>query len=542
MNWYHKLPIAYKILTVPVIGSLGFIVYLLLNLDTASGNASRLAAVQQVQFPLLQLSERAIVRVDRIKETFASAVSTGDSDSLLVADRMRQEMEEDFREAKQLAAQADTDVATVTSLDAEFRNYYKSAREITAGLVAGDIDFSTLGDRSEAMTRQLQKLDSDLADFREKQFSQFTGSLQEADKAAQSAVQLGIIIGLVMITILFAISIPIATGIRRNIVGVVASLKSIAQDNGDLTVRLKTPSKDEIGDLVFWFNNFMDKLQGVIRRVVDSALPLNDLAGNLNNLMIELNKTVESQSASSNRAKMAVEDMNLNVSAVVTNASGAASAAEEADKAAQYGHGVVKKTVSSIERLSADVADASEVIRKLEKDAEKVSIVVDVIRGIADQTNLLALNAAIEAARAGEQGRGFAVVADEVRSLASKTQESTEEINRTIEQLQTASQNAVTVMRKGSQQAAESVSTAESAGQSLLAITEIISKINNMNGEIAEATNHQQDISRSIVSNVADIHDRTEETSQRSLQLGRVAGDLGMLARQLDEIARQFKI
>src|SRR5690606_18067662 len=108
MNWYHKLPIAYKILTVPVIGSLGFIVYLLLTLDTASGNASRLAAVQQVQFPLLQLSERAIVRVDRIKETFASAVSTGDSDSLLAADRMRQEMEADFREAKQLAARAET--------------------------------------------------------------------------------------------------------------------------------------------------------------------------------------------------------------------------------------------------------------------------------------------------------------------------------------------------------------------------------------------------------------------------------------------------
>ena len=542
MNWYHRLPIAYKILTVPVIGSLGFIVYLLLNLDTARGNASRLADVQQIQFPLLQLSERAIVRVDRIKETFASAVSTGEADAILTADRMRQEMEADFKEARRLAGHAEIDVATVTALSEQFDRYYESAREITTGLIAGDLDFSTLGERSEAMTSQLRDVDTGLAAFREAQFSYFTESLQQADKAAQSAVQLGLIIGLVMISILFAISLPIATGIRRNIVGVVASLKSIAQDNGDLTVRLKTPSKDEIGDLVFWFNNFMDKLQGVIRRVVDSALPLNDLAGNLNNLMVELNKTVESQAGSSNRAKMAVEDMNVNVSAVVTNASGAASAAEEADKAAQYGHGVVKKTVSSIERLSGDVADASEVIRKLEKDAEKVSIVVDVIRGIADQTNLLALNAAIEAARAGEQGRGFAVVADEVRSLASKTQESTEEINRTIEQLQAASQNAVSVMRKGSEQAAESVATAESAGQSLLAITEIISKINNMNGEIAQATNHQQAISRSIVDNVADIHDRTQETSQRSHQLGRVAGDLGMLASQLGEIARQFKI
>ena len=154
------------------------------------------------------------------------------------------------------------------------------------------------------------------------------------------------------------------------------------------------------------------------------------------------------------------------------------------------------ETVQSIQELAANVEDTAEVIRKLEDDSNQVGVVLDVIKGIADQTNLLALNAAIEAARAGEQGRGFAVVADEVRTLAKRTQQSTEQIQTTIEQLQNAARSAINVMAKGTEQATTSVETANKAGASLAVITETISRITSMNDQIARSTGDQQNVAR----------------------------------------------
>jgi methyl-accepting chemotaxis protein len=195
---------------------------------------------------------------------------------------------------------------------------------------------------------------------------------------------------------------------------------------------------------------------------------------------------------------------------------------------------VVNHTVQSIQELAANVEDTAEVIRNLEADSNQVGVVLDVIKGIAEQTNLLALNAAIEAARAGEQGRGFAVVADEVSTLASRTQQSTEQIQKTIEQLQNAARCAVNVMAKGTEQATTSVETANKAGASLAVITETISRITNMNDQIARSTGDQQNVARIISNTVDKIHNRTEETA--------VSLELVQLAKHLEGIAKQFKV
>ena len=234
--------------------------------------------------------------------------------------------------------------------------------------------------------------------------------------------------------------------------------------------------------------------------------------------------------------------MNQSVIAVAESAAEAARAADEASSASSNGQSVVNNTVQSIQNLAKNVEETSHVIRQLENDSNQVGVVLDVIKGIAEQTNLLALNAAIEAARAGEQGRGFAVVADEVRTLASRTQQSTEEIQKTIEQLQSAAHKAVEVMSTGTSQAEGSVSEANKAGDSLVVIAQTINRISAMNGQIASSTDDQQAVARQIVGFVDEINARTDETSNNSKQLASASTELAGLAKNLENIARQFRV
>ena len=305
-------------------------------------------------------------------------------------------------------------------------------------MVNGTADFSRLGELSAQMNQSYDGAIAAMSQFRDAQQAAFEEAFKNTDSANTSLISTGVILAVVVTILLFGTAVPIVRGIKQSIDDVVRSLKDIAQENGDLTVRIETKSEDEIGELVYWFNQFMDKLQGVVRDVVEASLPLSNLAQNLRGVTEETQRTIDVQQKSATNAKRAVDTMSGSVDGVAHSAAQAASDANEATTAASEGRQIVQQTVTSIQQLAENVRETADVIARLESDSNKVGSVLDVIKGIAEQTNLLALNAAIEAARAGEQGRGFAVVADEVRTLASRTQQSTEEIQSTIEQLQNA--------------------------------------------------------------------------------------------------------
>ena len=240
--------------------------------------------------------------------------------------------------------------------------------------------------------------------------------------------------------------------------------------------------------------------------------------------------------------KVSLQEMSCCVQHVAKSATEAAKEADVAEEEAAKGNQIVNQTIQVINTLANEVKKAASTMDELKDNSENIGMVLDVIRGIAEQTNLLALNAAIEAARAGEQGRGFAVVADEVRSLANRTQESTQEINTIIAKLRSGAENAVHVMEHGSKQAEASVKHSAEAGESLLAINDAIAKIKQMNDQIAAAAEEQSVVGENININVTNINQRTEQSVEEIRETATISHDLSELALQLKSKVDCFKI
>lgn len=539
MNFLKKMPIATKIFLIPGIAALSFVIYLLITVYTALNNGATLEKVQKVQFPALQLSASTLVDMQKVRDTLASAVTTGDQDTLTMAQELAEEAKSGLNQIASISPDFRGDISRISS---GFDSYFDVAYDVSQSMVNGTADFSRLGELSAQMNQSYDGAIASMSQFRDAQQAAFEEAFKNTDSANTSLISTGVILAVVVTILLFGTAVPIVRGIKQSIDDVVRSLKDIAQENGDLTVRIETKSEDEIGELVYWFNQFMDKLQGVVRDVVEASLPLSNLAQNLRGVTEETQRTIDVQQKSATNAKRAVDTMSGSVDGVAHSAAQAASDANEATTAASEGRQIVQQTVTSIQQLAENVRETADVIARLESDSNKVGSVLDVIKGIAEQTNLLALNAAIEAARAGEQGRGFAVVADEVRTLASRTQQSTEEIQSTIEQLQNAAHSAVEVMSRGTEQATNSVETANKAGSSLETITSTIGRINQMNEQIAHNTEDQRTVAVDIVRHVDEIHQRTEQTASRSGELGSMCNELADLAQHLESIAKQFRV
>lgn len=322
----------------------------------------------------------------------------------------------------------------------------------------------------------------------------------------------------------------------------VEAMNEIAQGGGDLTRRLDDEGDNEISRLSKAFNSFAEKVRAMVSQVYGSTTQLASAAEEMSVIMVETHRDTQQQQSETSQVVTAMNEMTATVQEVARNATEAASAASSADIASAEGKQVVISTMSAIESLSSEINEAANVISQLEKDSENIGTVLDVIKGIAEQTNLLALNAAIEAARAGEQGRGFAVVADEVRTLASRTQQSTQEIQEMIEKLQVGAQSAVKVMDDSRSKAEDSVTQAAKAASSLETITNSVSLIKDMNTQIATAAEQQSAVAEEINRNILNISEIVDRTADGASQTSTASHELADLAIQLQQLVNQFKV
>ncbi|MDJ0805649.1 MAG: methyl-accepting chemotaxis protein [Gammaproteobacteria bacterium] len=350
-----------------------------------------------------------------------------------------------------------------------------------------------------------------------------------------------LLLGLVAVGITALVVWLISRSVSQPIKQAALAMEGIASLGGDLSVRMEVTGKDEIARLSAAYNRFADKTESMVKQVTRTVTDMDMRVSELSNLAEQTNAGVNNQHQQTTQVATAVTEMSATVREVAENSTHTAEAANRADQQANAGRSVVRTSVESINKLATEVGEAAGMVRQVEEDSERIGSVLGVIRGIADQTNLLALNAAIEAARAGEQGRGFAVVADEVRTLAQRTQDSTEEIQEMIESLQRGVNGTVSIMAVGQQQAAESVEQANQALLSLDEITQAVDSISSMSAQIATAAEEQSAVVEDINQSVSEITLVADKTASDSAKSAESSGSMAENIEQLIEMLSHFR-
>lgn len=412
--------------------------------------------------------------------------------------------------------------AMISKPQSQWVNYYESNKaefEHQFGAVRDQLN--VVKDAIEAKQKTL-KTDIAAAAFR-------------AEVILEAGIAIVILAALGMVVLLLKTVVKPINDIKEAMV-------QIASGEGDLSQRISINSQDEIGQLAGGFNQFVTKIQATVSQVVESSNTLRQEMNNLNALTSTIADSTVGQQRDSEAVAAAVHEMQVTSRNVSDSATEAALASQTANEELSNTNVILEQTVAAIRDLAGEIESASQVINTLDNDVSNIASVLDVIRGIAEQTNLLALNAAIEAARAGEQGRGFAVVADEVRSLASRTQKSTGEIQTMIEKLQAGAAQAVEVMQGSKTSSEDTIQSAGLATESLAEILNAIARMNEMNTHIATAAGQQSSVSDEVNSNVQGIADSSTSIVDVVSQAQQSLSMLSEQTQQLDKQVSQFRV
>lgn len=366
------------------------------------------------------------------------------------------------------------------------------------------------------------------------------------EKAVEARLQemLLTIIGLALLVLVVIgiAGVVVAGTLLRPLRLMKANLDDIAAGEGDLTRRLAITSQDELGELAGSFNRFVDKIHGLVRQISGMTTQLTGLVSEVSSQAQRSEHAMERQRHETDQVATAINEMSAAAQEVAKSAQGASVAAQQTDEEGQSAKRVVDGSIRQIHALVDDIRNSGVSLDSLQKDVSSIVSVLGVIRSIAEQTNLLALNAAIEAARAGEAGRGFAVVADEVRALASRTQQSTQEIQGMIDRLQKGTQTAVDAMRRSSEAGEGTSEQANQAGSSLDAIGVLITTINTMNAQIASAAEEQTAVAEEINRSVHQIASAVDTVADETRQSAETTRSLNELGQRLGALVGQFRV
>lgn len=545
LSGYQGLSLRWKLM-LPLLLLVALVLYMGLHAMSTSkmlgGNASSIAKVNLPEIQLLIqadrdlyqaiVAERALLQLDNSKHQKLFAEQSENAQQAL--DRVYKSL----------------DISNSSS-PAEREEYTRrynawkvqSTEVLNAVRSADDVGRATAlqksyGPAAEAFEHLRNYID-ELQEQRLVDVEHFTVEIDENQERSSAQLLALVVIGtLVSLLAVYLLPILVSNQVRQ----ISHRIQNIAEGDGDLTARLPVNTNDELGELATHVNHFIEKLQRVISSVLANAAEVSKTAESLLVVSANSQRAADDQCHAITMVVTAVNELTMAIQEVARNTSNTAQNTKEATLITDRGQERIHLAVEHVQGLAARISETAEFMLQLESEAKNVTSVIDVIRGVAEQTNLLALNAAIEAARAGEQGRGFAVVADEVRTLASRTQQSTTDIHGMLSKLQQGVQHAVDAMGNSANMTSEAVNSANEAGQSLTGIGNAVKEISDMTLQIATAAEEQSSVTSEIDKNLVQINSLAMNNAEGASKTAVESQRLNELSIQLRQLLMQFKV
>lgn len=534
-RWKITLPIGALALLLVLMGLVG-----MRGIDRVADSSQELAKRHLPAISLLLNADRDLY------QAFVAERSLLDSDAGEHRQTLRDSHAENLKQAydrvqKYAATQPGAEaLALVEQFNRGFQQWSEVSRRVIEQVeldrpAASALSFGDSEARFDAMRDAIDKL-GELTD----EAAASEGAAAVAEGAATAREQGAVLVVGLLGCALLVLGLPLV--VLRPLRRLLDRVQQIAEGDGDLRTRLEVRSADELGQLGNAFNRFLDKLQPLIAEVGRMTGEVDAAARGMAGMAATNDQLIRREHVAVDQVSTAATQMSAAVHEVAQNAQNASDAARDAESQSREGAVVVSSTIQSIRQLAQEVESTSQTIEALAEETASIGAVLEVIRGIAEQTNLLALNAAIEAARAGEQGRGFAVVADEVRALAARTQDSTKDIQLRIERLQSGVAKAVQAMHVGSGKARDSVERAAGVDQVLADTTRSVQRINDMAAQIATACEEQSSVTEEIARNISDIRDLSNDAADNSAESMQASRQLSTLSQNLAELVGRFRV
>ncbi|TGV17354.1 methyl-accepting chemotaxis protein [Pseudoalteromonas sp. MEBiC 03607] len=534
---FNNLSITKKIHAITCIAITAFVIIVVTNFIAMNDNKISLDELEKSSYQVVKLTTANVALLEKLDELYTQAVTFGESDLVDSAAQTYKKINENLQDIISI-----NDVYVNSDTKKQLELYAQTSSSIASSMIEGTADFSKIQQQAQQKTKQYEAVLEGFKRAQSRADDRFFELVQATKARSDNALNLMLIVSVVSLLLLIATSIWIARGIGSSASAAASNLRLLADGKGSLSTQLEVHAKDEIGQVSINFNAFIQLLKAAVLEVIAVCEPLMENSTRLVQGMERAERATTKQTSDAEIVKQSMEEMRQSVADISHSAANASQAAQTAEREVEQSRTQIRRSVSESRTLSDEINQAASTINQLANDTKNVTQILNVITSIAEQTNLLALNAAIEAARAGEQGRGFAVVADEVRELASRTSHSTNEIRELLTTLTTAASDAVTAMNSARDMATNNAEAAENTGQSIDKISEQILSINGMNSQIAAATEEQTSVASMVVENVSNMHMSFEETMDSLSAVRDVAKNLHYLSDSLLDATAKFKV